>query len=552
MINHNPIGLKTIAELQKFSFLIPSYQRGYRWKHEQVIDLLKDINEFVPKDIPETGDRTWYCLQPVVVKRNGDIWNVIDGQQRLTTIYLILHYLNQGYAESRRTKLFKLSYETRPDSAKFLEGQLGTRDVSANNSNIDFWHISEAYKSIDSWFNDADSSFDLNRFESKFKQSTQVIWYETTHDDEIAIFTRLNIGKIELTDAELIKALFLNSSNFSKSQGDKTRLRQVEIASQWDSMEYSLQQDEFWYFLTGGEETLSTHIEFLFRLMVEKPKDKKNYNTFRAFNDKVSGKHDTEVLAVWQEVRQYYQTLEEWFNDRYYYHIIGYLITCGTDIHDLIKLNRERPTKQEFRNELIKLVKAKVNAKLEDVEYNKGPVRNILLLHNILTMLKNKDAERFPFNRFKKEKWDIEHISAIAEDVPESDKHKEDWLKEVFPHLPEGPLKEKSATYDANTFSLLYEEIVLKFIEKGEPNQLGNLTLLDATTNRSYGKSVFPVKRSKIIDKDKLGSFIPVCTRNVFMKFYTKNVEHMSFWGEVDREAYLTDIKDVFDIYLTK
>jgi hypothetical protein len=551
MTDNQPIGLKSVAELLGFSFFIPSYQRGYRWKPEQVTDLLKDINEFVPKDIPETGDRTWYCLQPVVVKQSGDVWNVIDGQQRLTTIYLILHYLNQGYAESRRTPLFGLSYQTRPGSAAFLREQLGTNDDEANRGNIDFWHISEAYKSIDKWFRDADPTFDLNRFESKFKHSTQVIWYETDSDDEIAIFTRLNIGKIKLTDAELIKALFLNSSNFIKTLGDKTRLRQIEIAAQWDAMEYALQQQGFWYFLTGGEDTLATRIEFLFRLMANKPKDKEDYDTFRVFNARVKGKNDEGVLAQWLEIRQYYQTLEEWFTDRYYYHIIGFLIATGTDIRDLLKLNGEWPTKQAFRTELTKLVKEKVNAKLENVEYKKGPVRNILLLHNIITMQQNDKTSRFPFDRYKKEKWDIEHISAVAEDAPASDKHREDWLKEVVAHLPEGVLKDKAAVYNSDTFISLYEEIVAKFIE-GEPNEIANLTLLDANTNRSYGKSVFPVKRSKIIDKDKLGAFIPVCTRNVFMKFYTKEVEHMSFWGDVDREAYLTDIKEVLAIYLPK
>lgn len=552
MTNNHPIGLKPVVDLLSFNFFIPSYQRGYRWKPEQVTDLLKDINEFTPKEISETNSRTWYCLQPIVVKQNGDVWNVIDGQQRLTTIYLILHYFNQGYSESRRTKLFGLEYQTRPGSAVFLREKLGSSDEQANSSNIDFWHMSEAYKSVVKWFDAAGQTFDINSFESKFKHATQVIWYETDDKDEIEIFTRLNIGKIKLTDAELIKALFLNSSNFAKTMGDKTRLRQIEIAAQWDAMEYALQQRDFWYFLTGGNDSLATRIEFLFRIMVDKPNDKEEYDIFRTFNDRVKGKDDEEVLDQWLKIRQYYQTLEEWFSNRYYYHIIGFLIATGTDIRDLLKLNSKWPTKQAFRNELTKLVKAKVDVELENVEYGNKLVKNILLLHNIITMQKNDKTSRFPFDRYKKEKWDIEHISAIAEDIPINDKHREDWLKEVMPHLPEGDLRERVSAYtNPDTFESLYEEIIAKFI-KGEPNEIANLTLLDANTNRSYGKSVFPVKRSKIIDKDKLGAFIPVCTRNVFMKFYTKEVEHMSFWGDADRQSYLADIKEVLIEYLPK
>jgi uncharacterized protein with ParB-like and HNH nuclease domain len=66
------IKLKTVSELSQFSFFIPSYQRGYRWTKLEVEDLLNDINDFKPKEINEMGDKTWYCLQPIVVKQNSE------------------------------------------------------------------------------------------------------------------------------------------------------------------------------------------------------------------------------------------------------------------------------------------------------------------------------------------------------------------------------------------------------------------------------------------------------------------------------------------------
>ena len=65
-------------------FYIPSYQRGYRWGEEEVTRLLEDILANGPNN---------YCLQPVVVRRDGDRFELIDGQQRLTTIYLIYKYI---------------------------------------------------------------------------------------------------------------------------------------------------------------------------------------------------------------------------------------------------------------------------------------------------------------------------------------------------------------------------------------------------------------------------------------------------------------------------
>ena len=117
----NSIELKTLNELAQYSFFIPAYQRGYRWTEQEVRDLLNDINEFVPREINETEEKTWYCLQPIVVKsRTENEYEVIDGQQRLTTIYLILHYLNQDFIEKRRDKLFSIDYQTRTDSKEFF------------------------------------------------------------------------------------------------------------------------------------------------------------------------------------------------------------------------------------------------------------------------------------------------------------------------------------------------------------------------------------------------------------------------------------------------
>lgn len=64
MENSNNISIKTISDLLKCNFYIPSYQRGYRWTEQQVKDLLNDINEFSPKEIPNSDEKTWYCLQP--------------------------------------------------------------------------------------------------------------------------------------------------------------------------------------------------------------------------------------------------------------------------------------------------------------------------------------------------------------------------------------------------------------------------------------------------------------------------------------------------------
>ncbi len=553
-MKNNNISIKTINDLLKSNFFIPSYQRGYRWTEQQVTELLNDINEFSPKEIENSNEKTWYCLQPIVVKKKDDNeWDVIDGQQRLTTTFLILHHLNQGYVENRRKKLFGLKYETRENSADYLQKELNGETI--NDTNIDYYFISSAYKTICDWFKNKGEQFDVNTFESKFNFSTKVIWYETSaKDDSIDIFTRINSGKIPLTNAELIKALFLNSSNFAKADSEKLRLKQLEIASEWDRIEYALQDDSFWYFINKNENTLATRIEFIFNLMSDKPSDDK-YSTFHFFNEKFKTKSEKEINDNWQEIKKYFQTLEEWYNDRELYHKIGYLIAIGTNIKNILKEKKEK-SKTKFSYWIDQEIESKFkNVYLEEVEYKGKYVREILLLHNIQTMLNNEnETNRFPFDRYKKEFWDVEHIHAIATEVNVKIENQIDWLKNNFIKTDNHHNEElnnriefiKSGnTIDENEF-----EDIVDYVLGEEDNSLRNLCLLDSGTNRSYKNDSFKEKRKKIIEREIEGTFIPICTKNVFMKYYSANVKDIEVWNENDRTSYFEKIQKVINQYL--
>lgn len=545
----NSIQLKTIGHLLPDSFFIPSYQRGYRWTGREVIDLLNDISNFTPKELV-TGDKTWYCLQPVVVKKHERVWEVIDGQQRLTTIYLILHYLNQGYVENRRRKLFDLDYETREGSTDFLKAKLS--DGYIDDSNIDYFFISKAYQTISKWFYKQGQvpNFDISSFESKILHHTKVIWYESVGDDSIEIFTRINSGKIPLTNGELIKALFLNSSNFNKMDLEKIKLRQLEIASEWDKIEYSLQNESFWWFINEKENKLSTRIEFIFDLMSNKTDKDDDHFTFRYFSGKFEKKPTQEINANWQDVKKYFQILEEWFSERELYHKVGFLIVNGIKIKELLKL-KDNKSKNEFLKELNAQITSKLPVDIDELEYGNDTwkIKNILLLHNIQSMLNNEnETNRFPFDRYKKEKWDVEHITAIADKLT-TEKHQEDWLRDTLKFVPKEKIKPEWINYDNDSFLKTAKEISDVFTEGNDINDISNLTLLDSATNRSYKNAVFPLKRSTIIEREKTGTFIPLCTKNAFMKFYNKDVSQMSIWGKEDRNAYLNDILTTLEIF---
>lgn len=597
MENSNNISIKTISDLLKCNFYIPSYQRGYRWTEQQVTDLLNDINEFSPKEIPNSDEKTWYCLQPIVVKQKGENeWDVIDGQQRLTTTYLILYYLNQRYTEEGRIKLFELEYETREGSANYLKNELGKTEK--DNSNIDYFHISIAYQTIKDWFKEkrVEKSFEL-----KFNDSTKVIWYETsTNDDSIDIFTRINSGKIPLTNAELIKALFLN---FKTPEGknedekrvlvEKIRLKQLEIASEWDRIEYALQDDSFWYFINKNENNLETRIEFIFNLMYEvaQAEDKEieerkhlgvktkeqiedrrktyqtilekfgndEYSTFRFFAEKFKTKNEDEINENWQEIKKYFQTLEEWFNDRELYHKIGYLIAIGANIKTILG-KKENKLKNEFGKWIDQEIKKIASKKqVDELEYGQdnGQLINVLLLHNIITTLNSDDTSlRFPFNKYKDKKnggWSLEHIHAQnSDDITEIDDF-EEWLKIIDTDI----LTEEIKTEINNFNNDKQKEKVSSLVEKisslfGEPDihSIENMALLSKNDNSKLNNGLFPVKRERIIELEKNGAFIPIATKKVFQKYFEGCTKQLSKWEEKDRNAYLNNIKETLKNYL--
>ena len=105
-------------------------------------------------------------------------------------------------------------------------------------------------------------------------------------------------------------------------------------------------------------------------------------------------------------------------------------------------------------------------------------------------------------------------------------------------------IEEHPSGAEPKEFVAFYNETCDRCGEFNE-NGLGNLTLLDAETNRSYKNALFAVKRKKIIERDKGAVFIPVCTKNVFLKMYSNKtgLQKMQRWDAIDAECYLNEIK---------
>ena len=86
--------------------------------------------------------------------------------------------------------------------------------------------------------------------------------------------------------------------------------------------------------------------------------------------------------------------------------------------------------------------------------------------------------------------------------------------------------------------------------ESAEPDDyIGNLTLLSTEINRSYQDSTFKNKRKVIIERDSIGKFIPLCTKNIFLKQYSFDIKNMDDWEDSDKENYVEEMWKILDAF---
>ncbi len=484
----NNSDLKALKDLEGFTFVIPSYQRGYRWTRVEIERLLNDIYEFAQ----DKSNATYYPLQPIVVKKAGERYNnlcgndnknkcyvLIDGQQRLTTLYLIIKALD-------KKPPYAIVYETRESSKEFLK-DISSKSEEDAKKNPDFHYMWKAYETIKNWLETKNKEKIANAILSSDRNKVvKVIWYEIGEKDEEAVFIRLNAGKIPLTDTELIRGYLLQEKNW------KNKEERLRIAREWDLIQMALEDDPFWYFLAGKtemskEEKYETRMDLLFEIMLGVKRDEK-YTLFSEFISKSTGKANNneqeksseknnnngqendpkeKVRERWKKIQKVYRYLRYFYENNELYHLIGFLTSIEGKPHEVLKdIYSKVNGKINRKDEIINYVKKKINKNLElyrengeifiklkkgserirNLNYNdhKPSILRILLLFNILTAMDSKHY-RFPFDLYHKEDWSLEHIHAQNDRGLQSNEEWIEWFEENLKVLEE--LKRKLNYY---------------------------------------------------------------------------------------------------------
>ncbi len=542
------LGEVSVFELLNFrpSFLIPSYQRGYRWQGKQVKALLDDLYKKWEniEPIPDTEARK-YLLQPIVLqKHSGDDndWLVVDGQQRLTTLRILIEVLCEKGFCSHGENIWTIGPE---------------------DSTIGHEHLSEACRE--------NAHLKIENYPAdKLKRISEhlcdiVLIYlciepnnESTANDA---FERLNAGKIALTDSELIRALYLHEDN-EENQYAKS------IAAEWEQIEAALKDDAFWFMFNDHAADTPTRIDRLFRIIT----GQENKDTPRAafWSIEAETRDEPSYLDdVWNRMLNLYWMLRHCFNDIQLYHYVGWL--CHrTDLQFKNLYNLYECNRPGFKVNLQKIILGQwrminnvcgqiltvfqnvrhLDLVSEEHDFRKDksffylhpyykedglpssipweqgkPTKTVydkprdivdfLLIYNLELLNQRKgNIARFSFKMFNNQAWDIEHI----------------------------------ASHDSQDDDPMNNDM----IEQRDKNRLPNLALLDASINRQYQNKPFREKRKYILgmvkndDGTLIEAFMPPGTLDVFSKNYTEEVKDMEYWYRTDFDAYNARMIRVF------
>lgn len=606
---NNILEMKSITRLlDGRCFFIPSYQRGYRWGKEQVEDLLEDLYTFSKK--ADKNGNSFYCLQPVVVKEMpNDLtgkqnpqkkYEVIDGQQRLTTLYILFNFLmkeedvSPEKLEKRRgLKTFTIDYETRTNNTSFLE------NLSGKPATIDEYFMQEALSTINKWFtekapnkykdiigNIEDAIWNLFDDTKSNNPVIKVIWYEIDPSKDVAIdeFLKLNTGKISLTDTELVKALFL------QNRGEKSESAIDQIALEWEHIENAFCKDDFWSFLSADKCDKSHKMEFLLRLYMSINMSSQDqgiygnrlehilfdyfYRQFESFDNNLE-----QIQSLWNSILEMFRMLSGWYDNPILYNYIGYLTQSGVSIEDIYKDYED--VKVTTNDDFIRKIKVRIADTLKAVKIKDDSISNTydekgeggrktivkcLLLLNIdylnrqLESLRESNASneilspayKFPFDLYVSQKWNVEHIDSATTNGLNSTDDKISWLETNLTDLGEKDNSDIRSLIDNKN----YDEAICKVKEMaGEADDddkmdIGNLTLLDEKTNKGYGNDLFIRKRNAIFDNVLNGRYVMPCTQLVFAKTFTGSTTKLTRWSKEDKQNYGKFIYDRIKNYL--
>ena len=548
-------------------YLIPSYQRGYKWASDNtgaVTILLNDL-----KKAFEVKKKEYY-LQYITVKETrvdqDTVLELIDGQQRLTTLSILIAVA----ANVLKEKDFandKLNYEVRGDFFQTaihsdLPQYLKEDWVEPNNFSQDKHYIISAARRIDKFIVDTyDSTDERKTFFAFVTDNVKIIVNVVDRGNSERVYSNLNSNKVILTEAELIKGILL--TKVTRSDDKRKRFREIteermKLGMLWDEMARWCNSPEVRSFYFKDKKDGMTEL-MKFALYYKYPetsynekKDPKDYPLFNCYLDLPNHQE------AYQAIVDSYRVLRDLYDDAEIYNLLGYIMSVEkAPLNSCVEMVKPKDsilssyiqakqTKKELKVWLLEQIKGIIPKRnVGDLWYdeNNDEIHRVLLALNVFEPNDNRiSRSRFDFYSFKNSDWTLEHIFPKS---PEGKKHDlTDAEKEEFKNLI-SDIDDKKLKDDV--FDLLdkpsrtqeEKELLYNALNK-VVNTIGNMCLLTRGDNASNGCKFFKDKRINIYKLIAKGSFVPKHTFEVFSKMFLEKPGKIEVWTKPNMDEHKT------------
>lgn len=561
---------------EDYSLVIPNYQRGYKWAVKDINDAESESSvEYLIKTIMDSfHSNSELFLQGITVsdteKDDTGVRNVIiiDGQQRISTLYLLLWVLDKSLIQST-----ELRYAARKDTDKCLKTlkSIDCRDLYdsdlGDTTKQDIYFIKEAISQISISLKEILESPKQQDFIKFIKGKIKVIYIPIARkEDAISTFTMMNGSKAIMRVEELIKSELLRlvskvcqdfSFEATSVEDVLVRLRDftamdwntAEIRSryarEWDRWLYWWNRAEVKTFFRTNTETrpLGLLLDFYYR---NSDSEASTYSSFKQFQSRYlqakDGVLDDIAQSVFFCLRKLQKQFEDVYNDYFTYNMLAMALSCGKR-NEVIPFfmghyndsNKEEVLKRYTEGLIIGLTNKEAQSFANRVEINIEDKKDAFIksllgqfvygsndenafrylsYRNILES--NKLKERFNVSIFLNNrslehihpKSKVYHLDEITGKLTKGD----DSI--VEPVVYEIPNPMPSGTIKRTDICSMAHGIILS------EHSIGNLVLLYGRDNSEFGAKDFDEKKEiffKVTDQKKI--FISRTLQHTLSKF---------------------------------
>lgn len=572
-------------------FYIGPYQRSYKWqsegKFDQVPQLLNDIHDAWINN-PESE----YYLQYITVKAdNNNQWlEVIDGQQRLTTLSLLFYQLGQLNADDNIT-IGKLNYSRYSNSnifdkiCKYSDSLVDINEMQFDEQDTYYMVAASLYikKQLKEW----KSNDKLDRVKNYLMNNVKIIVnIESNFVKSEDIFANLNDNHVPLTDAYLVKGLLLtNAVSRINAYGRSLEFTEIQekrknLGRIWDEIQTWITNKEHSHFFFKHTQIGSKYdpkfgmeyfleLAFLYKFKKERSEVVGDYSQnrlvlFNKYHSRIKTIEDTTGMI--ETIRHIYRKMVTIYEGSLYnlWGFVQFSKSIGHDDHldifscldmsdrDLRLYLAERAAKRipSLRDNDI----CKDNYSVLRYRSRNDRLTNLLLSFSVFIPMRASKTFRFQFYDYESSKWSFEHISPQnpkgAISIPEYAKLY--VIKEIEKKLNNNKLKDeeqarlmdvilkigRNEKIDAEIVEFLFDANV-------DEHSVGNMALLTREDNSANNNNPFMIKKLIIQNRKGKGAFIPSHTYDVFNKILVSPISDKPFsietfiWNQQDVDAHI-------------